>query len=62
MVEYNRIKNIGNNEIRNILNMVELGANAFISLSCIKQSIDTNDSDDDPMVCAGENRSSTTSG
>ena len=62
ITEYKIIRNIGNNEIRNILNMAALGANAFISLSCIKQSNDTKDSEDDPIVCAGENKSFTTSG
>ena len=62
ITEYKMIRNIGNNEIRNILNIAALGANPFISLSCIKQSNDTKDSEDDPIVCAGENKSFTTSG
>ena len=46
----------GNNDIKKILNMVALGANAFISLSCMNQSNDTKASDDTPIISAGENK------
>ena len=42
--------------------MVAFGANAFISLPWMKQSSDTNDSDDEPITFAGENTSFTVSG
>ena len=59
---YKMISINGNSDIKNILNMVALGANAFISLSCINQSTDTNASDDTPIISAGENRSVKDSG
>ena len=52
----------GNSDIKNILNIVALGANAFISLSCINQSNDTKASDDIPIVSANENMSVNDSG
>ena len=59
---YKMISINGNSDIKNILNIVALGANAFISLSCINQSTDTNASDDTPIISAGENRSVKDSG
>ena len=56
-IQYKIIKINGNSDIKNILNMVALGANAFISLSCINQSSDTKASDDTPIISAGENKS-----
>ena len=50
---YKNIKAIGRIAARNILNMVEFGAKAFISLSSMNQSNDTNDSDDDPIISPG---------
>ena len=52
---YNIIRNNGSNEIRNVLNIVAFGANAFISLSCMNQSTDTNDSEAKPTTSTGEN-------
>ena len=54
---YKIIRSNGSKNINNILNMVTLGANAFISLSFINQSIDTKASDDTPIISAGENNS-----
>ena len=62
MMLYTNINISGSKAIRNILNMVAFGANAFISLSWMKQSSDTNDSDDEPIILAGENTSFTVSG
>ena len=56
-IQYKVINIIGNSDIKNILNMVALGANAFISLSCMNQSSDTKASDDTPIISAGENKS-----
>ena len=56
-IQYNMIRMNGNNDIKKILNMVALGANAFISLSCMNQSSDTKASDDTPIISAGENKS-----
>ena len=52
----------GNSDIKNILNIVALGANAFISLCCMNQSSDTKASDDTPIISAGENKSVNDSG
>ena len=52
---YKNIKAIGSIAARNILNMVEFGAKAFISLSSMNQSNETNDSDDDPIISPGVN-------
>ena len=62
MIHHRPIKTKGSNDIKNILNMVEFGANPFISLSWINQSIDTNDSELDPIVFAGVSISFNTSG
>ena len=50
MMLYKNINISGSKAIRNILNMVAFGANAFISLPWMKQSSDTNDSEDDPIA------------
>ena len=50
IAQYKNMKNNGSRAIRNILNMTEFGANAFISLSSINQSNETNDSEDDPII------------
>ena len=55
-IQYKVINIIGNSDIKNTLNMVALGANAFISLSCMNQSSDTKASDDTPIISAGENK------
>ena len=52
---YKNIKAIGSIAAKNILKMVEFGAKAFISLSSINQSNETNDSDDDPIISPGVN-------
>ena len=50
---YKNINAIGSIAARNILNMVEFGAKAFMSLSSTSQSNETNDSDDDPIISPG---------
>jgi hypothetical protein len=47
---YHSIKIKGKIAIKKSLNITAFGAKAFISLSIMNQSIDTNDSDDEPTV------------
>ena len=60
--QYKVISIKGNSDIKNILNIAALGANASISLCCINQSTDTKASDDTPIISAGENKSLKDSG
>ena len=55
MMIYKIIRNSGSSAIRNVLNIVAFGANPFISLSCMNQSSDTNDSEANPTIWTGEN-------
>ena len=57
IAQYKSIRTIGSIATKNILNITEFGANAFISLSSINQSNETNDSDDEPIISPGENMS-----
>ena len=59
---YVNIIKIGSINIKKTLKIIEFGANAFISLSFIKQSIDTKASDDEPSIFAGTNMSVIVSG
>ena len=52
---YKNIRNIGSIAAKNILNMVEFGAKAFISLFSTNQSNETNDTADDPIISPGVN-------
>jgi hypothetical protein len=47
---YHSIKIKGKIAIKKSLNIAAFGAKAFISLSIMNQSIDTNDSDDEPTI------------
>ena len=62
MTLYKRIKASGSKAIKNILNTVALLANARISLSSMKQSTDTKDSEVDPMIFDGSKMSLILSG
>ena len=62
IIEQTTINTIGSKAIKNILNMVEFGTNPFILVSWIKQSTDTNDSELEPIIYAGENKSFKISG
>ena len=57
MIQYKSKRTNGSIATRNILNMTEFGANAFISLSSMNQSNETKDSDDEPIISPGENMS-----
>ena len=54
---YKNMRNIGSIAAKNILNMVEFGAKAFISLFSTSQSNETNDTADDPIISPGLNTS-----
>ena len=56
-IQYKVISINGISDTKNILNTIALGANAFISLSFMNQSIDTKASDDTPIISAEENSS-----
>ena len=55
IILYKSIKNKGSIAAKNVLKITEFGAKAFISLSSINQSNETNDSDDDPIISPGVN-------